>query len=475
MRWNQRPRGLRSRIVLGFAAGTLLVSAVLVVTTFVLARNYLLDQRERSAVRQALTDASLLRSRLSTAGTEVGDALGELVPSGGGDVVVRSGGAWYSSSLEVGARDVPTVLQEQVAAGEPATARTDSRTGPRVVVGTRLPGTDVEFYELAPLTELELSLRTLGAVLAAGAGAATLAGAAFGSWASRRAVQPLEQVAGAATAIAGGDLATRLPPTDDPDLIAIVGSFNSMVDALSARIDRDARFVGDVSHELRSPLTSLVTTVEVLAGRRDDLTPRGREALALVQSELDRFRRTLDDLLELAKLDNSRDSPGADDASPGTAAPAVSVAALVREVLERTGHPVDLLAADDEESTTVLARKLPLERAVRNLVENADRHAGGVRAVQVQRLGDSVVLHVDDDGPGVAAEDRERVFERFARGPRAARGSLPGAGLGLAIVAETATHLGGAAWCAPGPDGGARFSIALPAASSAPALPAASS
>ncbi|MGY1858177.1 sensor histidine kinase [Modestobacter sp. SYSU DS0290] len=465
MRWTQRPRGLRARIVLGFAAGTLLVSAVLVVTTFVLARNYLLDQRERSAVRQAFSDASLLRSRLSTAGTEVGDVLGDLVPSGGADVVVRSGGSWYSSSLEVGARDVPPALQEQVASGEPATARTDSRVGPRVVVGTRLPGTDVEFYELSALTELELSLRTLGAVLAAGAGAATLAGAAFGSWASRRAVQPLEQVAGAATAIAGGDLATRLPPTDDPDLVAIVGSFNSMVDALSARIERDARFVGDVSHELRSPLTSLVTTVEVLAGRRDDLTPRGREALTLVQSELDRFRRTLDDLLELAKLDNARDAPDA-DASPGAAPPVVSVAALVREVLERTGHPVDLLTADDDPSTTVLARKLPLERAVRNLVENADRHAGGLSAVQVQRLGDSVVLHVDDAGPGVATEDRERVFERFARGPRAARGSLPGAGLGLAIVAETASHLGGAAWCAPSPAGGARFSIALPAAAS---------
>ncbi|OMQ14638.1 hypothetical protein A7K94_0215165, partial [Modestobacter sp. VKM Ac-2676] len=170
MRWTQRPRGLRARIVLGFAAVTLLVSAVLVVTTFVLARNYLLDQRERSAVRQAFTDASVLRSRLSTAGTEVGDVLGDLVPSGGADVVVRSGGAWYSSSLEVGARDVPGALQEQVADGQPATARTGSRVGPRVVVGIQLPGTDVEFYELSTLTELELSLRTLGAVLAAGAG-----------------------------------------------------------------------------------------------------------------------------------------------------------------------------------------------------------------------------------------------------------------------------------------------------------------
>jgi two-component system sensor histidine kinase MtrB len=76
----------------------------------------------------------------------------------------------------------------------------------------------------------------------------------------------------------------------------------------------------------------------------------------------------------------------------------------------------------------------------------------------------TVVLSVDDAGPGVPLADRERVFERFARGPGAARGSLPGAGLGLAIVSETAARLGGAAWCAASPCGGARFSMSLPAA-----------
>ena len=73
-----------------------------------------------------------------------------------------------------------------------------------------------------------------------------------------------------------------------------------------------------------------------------------------------------------------------------------------------------------------------------------------------------MLVTVDDDGPGVAAEDRERIFERFARGARAARRSLPGAGLGLAIVAETAARHGGAAWCSDAPDGGARFSLSLP-------------
>jgi signal transduction histidine kinase len=314
----------------------------------------------------------------------------------------------------------------------------------------------VEFYELSPLTELQQVLRTLAAVLGAGGLAATAAGAAFGVWASRRAVAPLEQVAAAATRIAGGELATRLPPTDDPDLVAIVASFNSMVDALAARIERDARFVGDVSHELRSPLTGVVTAVEVLAARRSELSPRADQALTLVEGELARFRQMLDDLLELARLDG---------APPSERSAAVSMTALVRAVLAAGGWEAGLLVADPDEATTVVGDKTGLERAVRNLLENADRHAGGPCAVHVRRCEGTVVVSVDDAGPGVPPAERERVFERFARGPRAARRSLPGAGLGLAIVAETAARHGGAAWCSAAPGGGARFSLSVPGAS----------
>jgi two-component system, OmpR family, sensor histidine kinase MtrB len=448
-----RARGLRSRIVLGFAVGTLLVSVVLVVTTFLLARGYLLEQREASLTRQAFADANVLNSRLATAGAEVGDLVGELVPSGGADVVVRADDAWFSSSLDVGARDVPVGLRDIVESGEAATVPIATAEGPALMIGVPLRAAGVEFYEAAPLTELRQVLRTLAVVLAAGAAAATAAGAAFGVWASRRAVQPLEQVAGAATRIAGGELTTRLPATDDPDLVAIVAGFNSMVDALSARIERDARFVGDVSHELRSPLTTLVTSVEVLAARREELSPRGQQALTLVEGELGRFRRTLDDLLQLARIDGA----GAMDA----AAP-VSISVLVREVLASTGRSVPLTTAPDGD-TTVTGDKFSLERAVSNLLDNADRHAGGPKAVRVERRGDTVVVTVDDAGPGVALDGRERIFERFARGQGAARRSLPGAGLGLAIVAETAARHGGAAWCADAPDGGARFCLSLPA------------
>ncbi len=449
-----RPRGLRGRVALGFAVGSLLVAVVLVVTTFLLARAYLLEQREGSLTRQAFADANVLRSRLATAGVEIGDALGDLVPQGGSDIVVRSGNSWYSTSLDVGARDVPAELQDVVASGSAAKIRTSGAQGARLIVGVALPSADLEFYEVTRLDGLQDALRTLATVLGAGALVASAAGAAFGAWASHRTVQPLEQIAGAATSIAGGDLTTRLPPTEDRDLVAIVGSFNSMVDALASRIERDARFVGDVSHELRSPLTTLVTSVDLLAARRDELSPRSGQALGLIESELARFRRTLDDLLELARMDSGK---GVDEPPP------VSLSALVREVLARSGRTPSLLQADGDDRTMVRADKGGLERAVSNLLDNADRHAGGVCRVHVQRQEASVLLSVDDAGPGVPLADRERVFERFTRGERAARGSLPGAGLGLAIVSETASRLGGAAWCAASPFGGTRFSMSLPA------------
>lgn len=439
-------------MVLGFAAVTLLVSAVLVGTTFALARGYLMSQREHALTRQAFSDANVARSRLSSAGADVPGILGDL-PSGSAGIVVHQGGSWYSSGLDVGAHDVPQSLRDVVSSGSAGTMRTTKAGTPQLVVGVPVPAAGIEFYEISPLAELQASLRTLATVLAAGAAAATVAGGAFGWWASRRVVRPLEQVADVATSIAAGDLGTRLPPTRDPDLVAIVGSFNSMVDALSARIARDARFVGDVSHELRSPLTTLVTSVELLGARRHELSERSQRALALVENELTRFRRTVDDLLELARLDS--------DADTGPVPP-VSLSALAREALARRDHQA-LLRADDDARTLVQVDKGRLERALRNLVDNADRHGGGLRAVLVQRVGDSVVVSVDDAGPGVPPEDRERIFERFARGSGAARRSLPGAGLGLAIVAETASQAGGAAWCTAGPDDGARFNLSVPA------------
>ena len=166
-----------------------------------------------------------------------------------------------------------------------------------------IPAAGAEFFEVSRTPELQRTLSTLAWVLG-GFAALTVVGAALlGRWAAGRVVAPLDDIAGTAARVAAGDLSKRLPTTEDPDLVTLVGSFNAMVDALTERIERDARFTADVSHELRSPLTVLTTSVQLLERRRDELPERTREVVDLVSTEVLRFRQVVDDLLELGRLD----------------------------------------------------------------------------------------------------------------------------------------------------------------------------
>lgn len=284
--------------------------------------------------------------------------------------------------------------------------------------------------------------------------AATLVGAAVGVWAGRRVLKPLRDVAETAARIASGELGIRMPETGDQDLAGTVDSFNRMVDSLQRRIDREHRLFGDVSHELRTPLTTLTTGVDVLNRYRDDLPERSRQALDLVTAEVRHMRRLLDDLLALARVEAGMHHG---DIEP------IPVGDLVAHTLRDSHRPVKLLTVTED--VAVLGRKLELERAVVNLLSNADRHGGGVVEVTVGRAADEAVIEVDDAGPGVPVADRDRIFERFATSravPRSATAGT-GTGIGLALVAETVATHKGRVECADRPGGGARFRIRLPA------------
>ena len=132
----------------------------------------------------------------------------------------------------------------------------------------------------------------------------TLLGAALGRFASDRSLRPLAGVSRAAVAIAGGQLDTRLKSDPaDSDLVGLTTSFNAMVDELQVRIEREARFNSDVSHELRSPLTTLSASLEVLEADHDTLPPRAQSALLLLGEDLRRFQRMVGDLLEMSRAD----------------------------------------------------------------------------------------------------------------------------------------------------------------------------
>ncbi len=446
----RRSRGLRGRIAITFGAGALLIAGTLAMSTFVFARAYLYDQRERTVVRQAALDAVFVSDQLDNADADIPDILSTAGPSESGTIVVERGGQWYSSSLGVGREVVPVALRERVDGGQPARVTVTLDGVPTVIVGIPLPRPDAHLYRVFPLRELHDTIRILQVVLAAGAAVAAAGGIALGVWASRRVVQPLNLVASTAAQIAGGMLDTRLPPTDDPDLATIVGSFNAMVDTLRQRIERDSRFAADVSHELRSPLTTLVAAVGVLQGRRGELSERSQVALDLVHAELDRFQQLLDSLLTLARTEEGLEPDQLNE---------VSMALLAAHALDRAGVGPERLRPTDP--GMVVGEKALLERALFNLIDNAQRHGHGVTGVRVERQHGDVVVLVDDDGPGVPVPERERIFERFATN-RAARGSSSGTGLGLALVAETVAAHRGTVWCTERPGGGARFMIRLP-------------
>jgi signal transduction histidine kinase len=329
---------------------------------------------------------------------------------------------------------------------------------PVLAVALPLTAEEAVFVELFPLLELDGTLRFLGVVLVAGTATSMLIAVALGLWTGRRALRPLNELTTAAERVAGGDLGARLPVDDDPDLAPLAATFNATAEALEQRVRRDARFAGDVSHELRSPLTTMANAAAVLRRRRGELSGTAGRALDLLTVEVDRFQRMVVDLLEITRDDQRADAVPLET---------VDLAGLVRNVLAaRPGVAPPLEEGPGEHRVRGDRRRL--DRVVANLLDNADCYGGGAVRVAVLHRPGGVRLEVDDAGPGVPDEHKERVFERFARGVRAGRrGDDSGSGLGLALVAQHVARHDGAVRVEDRPGGGARFVVQLPAVEAA--------
>ena len=309
-------------------------------------------------------------------------------------------------------------------------------------------------------TVIAETLDSLRIALFAAAAITLLVGLLLGILASERVVRPLAGAADAARAIAEGRLDTRLEPTDDPDLNALTESFNDMVARLQDRVERDARFASDVSHELRSPLMTLAASVEVMSSRRDELTERSQAALDLLVADVARFSGLVEDLLEISRYDAGAVRLNRDS---------LRVAELVQQAVLASSMPRTKLLVDERcTASTLSGDRRRLARVVANLIDNARSHGGGTAIVQVCPAEDSpahVWISVEDNGEGVSAADAPRIFDRFARGSGASkRGSSDGAGLGLALVREHVRLHGGRVWVEARRDGaaGARFVVELP-------------
>ncbi|MFC8431199.1 sensor histidine kinase [Streptomyces sp. NPDC057253] len=260
---------------------------------------------------------------------------------------------------------------------------------------------------------------------------------------TRRALRPVEGIRAEMAAItASEDLARRVPVPDTHDEVArLARTTNETLAALETSVERQRRFVADASHELRSPIASLRTQLEVAAAHPELLDLEG------AVEDTVRLQRLAGDLLLLARL----------DAGEGRGAARVDLGELAaRCVRGRDGVTVE--AADVE----VVGSRGQLERVLGNLLDNARRHARSAVAVTVRRDGAWAVVQVADDGDGVPPADRERVFERFVRLDEARARDDGGAGLGLAIARDVAVRHGGSLTVRDAAAGGALFELRLP-------------
>lgn len=453
--------GLRSRITIAFALGAFALSTVLAFVTYGLVRENLVNQRERSATTQAYLNARIVRDQLRSQSQPEQAVLESLEsPTGASPVLLRNE-QWFATTVERGREQLPLELRRTVVEdGIPARMRFAINDAAHFGVGIPIPAFNAAYFEFATFDDTEKALDSLGFPLALAAAVTTVGGAFLGAWGARRVLRPLGHVSAAAVAIAGGRLDTRVAPLDDPDLGTLVSSFNDMASALQERIERDARFASDVSHELRSPLTTLTTSISILESRRDELPERAQAALDLLVADVQRFSAMVEDLLEISRFDAG---------AARLHLESVRISELVLQaVAASTDADVPVTISADAAACNVAVDKRRLVRVIANLLGNADRYGGGATRVDVELAGDDVRIAVEDAGPGVGEADRERIFDRFARGTDAAgrRGSGEGVGLGLALVKE---HIGlhrGRVWVESGPGGvGARFVCELPTVS----------
>ncbi len=447
---------VRHRVVAAFALGSVAVSAVVAVATWNLTTGYMLQQREQSVSRQTLVNARLLDTRLTSGSSDLGALLTGLASSPGAAIFVRQPDGWIAGGTatdNIEVADMPPALIAAADRGDIARQRLRVGGAPLVAVAMQLPDSRATYVEVFPLHDLDrifrfVSLMLLGGVLASG-----LLGGSIGWWASRRVLRPLTELTAAAARIAHGDLSTRLPERDDKDLGPIAAAFNETAGDLQERVARDARFASDVSHELRSPVTTMAAAMEVLVRRRDEASPAARHAIDLLDADLRRFRRLVGDLLEISRVDQGAFRLSAER---------LDLAELARYVVARSATGGRVVPVEAARPVPVLGDRRRLEQVVSNLVDNAEGHGRGLVRVVVCQADRVARLEVDDAGPGVPVEDRERIFERFARvSDRDRRIEDTGSGLGLALVAQHVRLHSGRVWVTDRPGGGARFVVEL--------------
>ena len=421
--------GLRTRVALAFGLLSLIIAGAVSGATYSVARWYLLNQREDSAITRAVLDSRSVDASLAADLAPV-TALEQVPSVGTSQPMIQVQGVWYTSGVTVPPASLPASLLSTAAKDGGSQQRTTIGDEEYLLVAIQL-GTSV-YVEVFPLRDLDLVLTIGGWLLVFQTLFAGIIGVFVGRYTFARIIRPLLRLGAGARRIASGELSTRIQLMRDPDLDPIAASFNGMAESVQSRIKREQRFSANVSHELRSPLTAVVGTAELLERNLDDLPEREQRLIGTLQTQTARMSQMLLDLLEISRIGN--DDPLLKES--------VSVTTLCLDAIHVRGLPEDLIHVEDEGDHLITTDTRRFERIVGNLIDNANRHGGGVTAIHIARISHSdpehIVVAVEDAGPGIPVDEVPKLFEPFTRGEDAKETS--GAGLGLAIAIEQA-HL----------------------------------
>ncbi len=325
------------------------------------------------------------------------------------------------------------------------TRQIDTATGPAVVqAGEPAAATEEAQHQVAKTFLLIGSLTVLAA-------------AGLGLLIAARTARPLERMAGRAAAVDAGRLDLRMDEDARvSEIAALAESFDRMLDRLEAAFRSQRRFVADASHELRTPLTAILGQAQVLAADPSPDPAEVARVTGLIEREAERMSDLIDGLLQLERLEAEEAAePLADFDLAGVASEVV--AALPEGAAER-------VALGGGAPATVAGRRELTVRIVRNLIANALAYGERRIEVTVSESGPEALLTVDDDGPGIPAADRERIFERFTRLEESRSREYGGSGLGLAISRELAAAQSARIEVGDSPLGGARLTLCMPRA-----------
>lgn len=471
---------LRRRVALIFVAAVVATALALALSAYFITKATQADEALDKALAQSRFNLFLADSMLPAAprATDYNELLDAFQIRGDFATLMEAGSETYVSGPQVTRSLISSKLAAKVAEGRIGYQTVTMAGEPTIAVGGQVRSGDLAVYFFYPQGDRLAQLARLRNVLVIAGAVLAVLGAMAGYLLARGLLRPVGAASKAAERMSQGDLDIRLPVGSD-EFGVLAASFNRMAENLQTKMRdleagqaRERRFVADVTHELRTPVSALVGEASLLKARLEanpaGCTPEVARLAFMVSADIARLRQLVDDLLEISRLDAQAAETVIErvDLRPFLArlVQAHGWSEVVRAGPNRADaeHTADAAYLADP-SPVVGTDKRRVERIVVNLVENALRHGAAPVVIEVHLQGEVAQLAVTDSGPGVPTEHLAHIFDRFYK-VDASRSSSRGSGLGLAIARENARLLGGDLTVANVPDGGARFVLTLPVA-----------